>query len=356
MNNRIAMLQKELPTGVDCALVTSTHGRRYFTGQASDAGTLIVTKDKSYFVIDFRFIEEAKRTVKTAEVILQDQLFVQMQEILTRHGVKTIGVETSYMTVGELARMQEKLPGFELLRGGDTDKAILNLRAHKDAEEIKAMQAAQNIADKTFTHMLSFIETGKTERELALEMHYHMLCQGAEKLSFDIICVSGANTSLPHGVPTDKKVQDGDFLTMDFGAMVDGYCSDMTRTVAIGHVTDEMEKVYATVLKAQLASLAAIVPGIPNVEIDRIGRDIIYAAGYEGCFGHGTGHSVGLEIHEEPRYSTAGVGVCEVGNVMTVEPGIYLEGRFGVRIEDMICIGEKGVLNFASSPKDLIIL
>lgn len=356
MNNRIAMLQKELPTGVDCAIVTSTHGRRYFTGQASDAGTLIVTPDKSYFIIDFRFIEEAKRTVKTAEVILQDQLFVQVQELLDRHNVKTAGVETSYMTMGEFTRMQEKLPGIQLLSGGETDKVILNLRAHKDARELEAMQAAQTIADKTFTHMLNFIEVGKTERELALEMHYHMLCLGAEKLSFDIICVSGANTSLPHGVPTDKKIADGDFLTMDFGAMVDGYCSDMTRTVAIGHVTDEMEKVYATVLQAQLASLAAIVPGTPNTQVDKVGRDIIYAAGYQGCFGHGTGHSVGLEIHEEPRYSISGSGVCEVGHVMTVEPGIYLEGKFGVRIEDMVYIGENGVRNFASSPKDLIIL
>ncbi|MEG1777369.1 MAG: aminopeptidase P family protein [Angelakisella sp.] len=356
MNNRIDKLRQELPAGVDCAIVTSTHGRRYFTGQASDAGTLIVTKDKSYFIIDFRFIEEAKRTVKNAEVILQDQLFQQITEILNRHNVKTVGLETSYMTVGEFARMQEKLPTIELLRGDETDKVILNLRAHKDEQEIKCMQAAQDIADQTFTHMLKYIEIGKTERELALEMHCHMLRLGAEKLSFDIICVSGANTSLPHGVPTDKKVQDGDFLTMDFGAMVGGYCSDMTRTVAIGHVTDEMETVYSTVLKAQLASLAAIVPGTPNTQIDKISRDIIYNAGYEGCFGHGTGHSVGLEIHEDPRYSITGSGVCEVGNVMTVEPGIYLEGKFGVRIEDMVYIGEDGIRNFASSPKDLIIL
>ncbi|MEG0753216.1 MAG: aminopeptidase P family protein [Angelakisella sp.] len=356
MSNRIDRFREKLPQGVDCAIVTSNYGRHYFTGCRSDAGTLVVTRDKSYFIIDFRFIEDAKRTVTTAEVILQDQLYSQILEILGRHNVKTVGLETSYMTMGEFTRMQEKLPGIELLSGGETDKVIVDLRAHKDEQEFRAMKAAQDIADKTFTHMLNYIEVGKTERELALELQYHMLCLGAEKLSFDTICVSGVNTSLPHGVPTDKKIQNGEFLTMDFGAMVDGYCSDMTRTVAIGHVTDEMELVYSTVLKAQLASLAAIVPGTPNTQIDKVGRDIIYAAGYEGCFGHGTGHSVGLEIHEEPRYSISGSGVCEVGHVMTVEPGIYLEGRFGVRIEDMIYIGENGIKNFASSPKDLIIL
>ncbi|MEG0541990.1 MAG: Xaa-Pro peptidase family protein, partial [Angelakisella sp.] len=249
MSNRIDRFREKLPQGVDCAIVTSNYGRHYFTGCRSDAGTLVVTRDKSYFIIDFRFIEDAKRTVTTAEVILQDQLYSQILEILGRHNVKTVGLETSYMTMGEFTRMQEKLPGIELLSGGETDKVIVDLRAHKDEQEFRAMKAAQDIADKTFTHMLNYIEVGKTERELALELQYHMLCLGAEKLSFDTICVSGVNTSLPHGVPTDKKIENGEFLTMDFGAMVDGYCSDMTRTVAIGHVTDEMELVYSTVLK-----------------------------------------------------------------------------------------------------------
>lgn len=356
MNNRIERFAKELPTGVDGAIVTSAYGIHYLTGMRSDAGTLVVTKDKSYFVIDFRFIEVARSVVKNVEVLLQDKLYDQVNELLARHGVKTLGIETSYMTVGAYTRMAEKLPGITLMMGNEVDGLLLQLRAHKDAGELASIRAAQAIADKGFTHMLNYIEVGKTEVELATELHYYMLCQGAEKLSFDTICVSGAKTSLPHGVPGNKKVGNGEFLTMDFGCMVDGYCSDMTRTVAIGSVTDEMEKVYSIVLDAHKSSMAAVKLGASNAGIDEVARDIINAAGYEGCFGHGLGHSVGLEIHEEPRYSTAGTGVVELGHVMTIEPGIYLAGRFGVRIEDMIYIGKEGVIDLAASPKDLIVL
>lgn len=356
MTDRIELLKKELPSGVDCAIVTSGFGRYYFTGMRSSAGTLLVTRGGSYFIIDFRYIEKAKRTIKNAQVMLQDKLYEQIKDIFAKEGVKTAAVETTYMTMGEFFKMKEKLDGFELLTDSGVDTLIIKLRAHKDAAELAGIRAAQAITDRGFTHMLGFVEAGRTEREVALELQSFMLREGAEKLAFDTIAVSGVNSSLPHGVPSEKKIEKGDFLTLDFGAMVDGYCADMTRTVAIGSATDEMEQVYATVLKAHKDSMAAVKPGIQNVDIDKVARDIIYAAGYEGCFGHGLGHSLGLEIHEEPRYSPAGSGVVEVGHVMTIEPGIYLEGKFGVRIEDTIYIGENGVIDLASSPKDLIIL
>lgn len=357
MINRIERMAKELPAGVDCAIVTSEYGRYYLTGiRTGDAGTLLVTREKSYFIIDFRYIETARAEVKDCEVVLEDKTYDQINEILARHNVKTAAVETTYITMGRFLRMKEQLSGVQLLTSSEVDSQIIDYRSHKDAGELKSIRRAQDIADKGFTHILNYIKPGRTELEIAIELQHYMQCQGAEKLSFDTICVSGAKTSLPHGTPGDKKVEKGDFVTLDFGAMVDGYCSDMTRTIAVGSVTQEMKDVYYTVLRAHDEALAAVEVGKPNVDIDRVARDIINKAGYEGCFGHGLGHSVGMEIHEEPRYSPRGKGECEVGHVMTIEPGIYLEGRFGVRIEDMIYIGENGVLNLASSPRELIIL
>lgn len=356
MSTRLEKLTTQLPANIECMIITSGYSRYYFTGMRSSAGTLLVTREKSYFIIDFRYIELAKKTVKNAEVILQGKLYEQITEIFERHGVQTAAVETSYLTVGEFARMQEKLPNVTLTMDNTADKMILDLRAHKDKTELKAICRAQEITDKGFAYICGYIKEGMTEKEIALELEHYMLSLGAEKLSFDTICVSGVNTSLPHGVPSDKKVEKGDFITMDFGVVIDGYCSDMTRTVALGYVTDEMKKVYETVLAAHLASRDAIKVGTPNKDIDAAARSLIYAAGYEGCFGHGLGHSVGLEIHEDPRYSTAGEGVCEVGHVMTIEPGIYLEGKFGVRIENMIYIDEGEIIDLTQSPRELIII
>lgn len=355
-SNRIEVLQSKLPQGVDCAIITSSCNRYYLTGMRSSAGTLLVSRNSAYFIIDFRYIELAKSKVKNAKVILQDKLFEQIGEIFAKEGIKTVEVEPTYMTMGEYLRMREKLSDVKVLESKGTDELLLDMRAHKDAEELKNMRAAQAIADKGFTHILGYIKPGVTERQIALELQTYLMAEGAEKLSFDTIAVSGVNSSLPHGVPSDKKVEDGDFVTMDFGVVVNGYCSDMTRTVAVGHATDEMRKIYDLVLRAHNESMAAVKPGVENKMIDKIARDIIYGAGYEGCFGHGLGHSVGLEIHESPRYSALAEGCVEVGHVMTIEPGIYLEGRFGVRIEDSIYVGEDGIIDLATSPKELIVL
>jgi Xaa-Pro aminopeptidase len=260
------------------------------------------------------------------------------------------------MTVGERTRTAGWLPSARILESHEADSAIWALRERKDPGELALIQAAQGITDGCFSYILNFIKPGRTEREIALEMFRHMMEQGAEGLAFDTICVSGVNSSLPHGVPTERRLEAGDFLTMDFGAMVGGYCSDMTRTVAIGHVTEEMSRVYHTVLEAQRKAIAAVKKGMICSQVDKRARNIIYGAGYEGCFGHGLGHSVGLDIHEEPRFSPACGRECQEGMILTVEPGIYLEGKFGCRIEDMVFIGEDSVLNLTHSPKELMIL
>ena len=355
--DRIQALVEKLPQEVDGALITSTVNRHYFTGLRSSAGVLLVTRKGCSALLDFRYIEVARRTIQSCEVILQEKLEEQLPQLVKKYGVRRLALETTYQTIGEMNRFQKLLPEVELLTGEEVDKTILQLRRVKDEEEIGHIRDAQAITDKSFSEMLDVIKAGMTERQVAAELEYRLKKNGADGLAFATIAVAGPNSSMPHGVPGDRPLQAGDFLTLDFGAASAGYCSDMTRTVAIGHVTEEMEKVYNLVLEAQLASIAKIAPGVPCVEGDAAARDLIYGAGYEGCFGHGTGHSLGLQIHEDPRFSTtAGEAVCQPGIVMSVEPGVYLSGRFGCRIEDIVLITPEGCQDLTHSPKELLIL
>ena len=355
--DRIQALVEKLPQEVDGALITSTVNRHYFTGLRSSAGVLLVTRKGCSALLDFRYIEVARRTIQSCEVILQEKLEEQLPQLVKKYGVRRLALETTYQTIGEMNRFQKLLPEVELLTGEEVDKTILQLRRVKDEEEIGHIRDAQAITDKSFSEMLDVIKAGMTERQVAAELEYRLKKNGADGLAFATIAVAGPNSSMPHGVPGDRPLQAGDFLTLDFGAASAGYCSDMTRTVAIGHVTEEMEKVYNLVLEAQLASIAKIAPGVPCVEVDAAARDLIYGAGYEGCFGHGTGHSLGLQIHEDPRFSTtAGEAVCQPGIVMSVEPGVYFSGRFGCRIEDIVLITPEGCQDLTHSPKELLIL
>ncbi len=355
--DRIQALVEKLPQEVDGALITSTVNRHYFTGLRSSAGVLLVTRKGCSALLDFRYIEVARRTIQSCEVILQEKLEEQLPQLVKKYGVRRLALETTYQTIGEMNRFQKLLPEVELLTGEEVDKTILQLRRVKDEEEIGHIRDAQAITDKSFSEMLDVIKAGMTERQVAAELEYRLKKNGADGLAFATIAVAGPNSSMPHGVPGDRPLQAGDFLTLDFGAASAGYCSDMTRTVAIGHVTEEMEKVYNLVLEAQLASIAKIAPGVPCVQVDAAARDLIYGAGYEGCFGHGTGHSLGLQIHEDPRFSTtAGEAVCQPGIVMSVEPGVYLSGRFGCRIEDIVLITPEGCQDLTHSPKELLIL
>ena len=216
------------------------------------------------------------------------------------------------------------------------------MRAVKDNSELENIIAAQKLTDDAFGYILNHISAGRTEKEVMLDMEFYIRKAGSEGVAFDFIVVSGKNSSLPHGVPTDKKIENGDFVTLDFGAVINGYRSDMTRTVAVGGVSAEQKAVYYTVQKAQKAALAAIKPGVKCADIDKIARDIIDKAGYKGRFGHGLGHSVGVEIHEAPSFSQRSNAVTRAGNVITVEPGIYLDGKFGVRLEDTFLVTKTG--------------
>lgn len=356
--NRIEKLMKALPEGADAALITSDVNRRYFTGLESSAGTLVAFRDAAYFIIDFRYIEVAKATVTGAEVLLQDKLYEQIGALLKKHGAKTVTIETDYVTVGALGMYRTRLPEYEFLTDATLNDEILAMRSLKDESEIAAIRKAQSITDASFLEILDFIKPGKTEKEIAAYLEYCMRRLGADGLAFETIAASGPNSAKPHAVPSDRLLQQGDFFTMDYGALWGGYCSDMTRTVAIGEPTDEMRKVYDTVLAAQLLGIEKAVEGASCRAVDAAARELIYNAGYEGCFGHSLGHSVGIEIHEMPGFSPsiAPETTCKQGMVITVEPGIYLEGRFGVRIEDMVWFAPDGTKDLTNSPKELIIL
>ena len=233
---------------------------------------------------------------------------------------------------------------------------IRELRSVKDGAELELIKSAQKITDDAFEYILSKIEEGKTEKELALVLEFFMRSHGADAVSFDIIFIGGKNTSMPHGVPSDYKLKKGDLITIDFGADVDGYKSDMTRTVALGAISDEQKKVYEIVLEAQKKAIGQIREGIACSEIDKAARDVIKSYGYGEYFGHALGHSVGLDIHELPNFSPKCSTVLKEGMVLSVEPGIYLPEKFGVRIEDLVVVTKNGSINLTKSKKTLIIL
>lgn len=346
----------EVFEGADCVLITSDINRRYFTGMKSSAGVVLAFPEKAYLLIDFRYIEKARATVKNAEVIEMKKLYPQLMELLKNYGAKTIAIESETMTVKELHAYEHFFTEFEFIQNDSLSNAIAALRMTKDAEEIECIRKAQAIAEKAFDELLGFIKVGVTEREIALELNRLLYAYGAEDLSFDTIVLAGANTSMPHGVPSDKKVESGEFVLMDFGAVYNGYHSDMTRTVCVGEPDDEMKKVYEIVLNAQLAGIEAAKAGIMGSDLDKVSRDIIEQAGYGSCFGHSLGHGVGMEIHEKPNASPNYKLPLNEGAVVTVEPGIYIAGKFGVRIEDFVILTENGCENLTKTAKTLISL
>ena len=348
-------LMNELPSTVDAALITEDVNRRYFTGMKSSAGTVLVTREKAYLIIDFRYIEKARKTVHDAEVIMQEKLYEQINAILSKHGAKTLAIESRSVTVSQLNSFRKSITA-EIDDSDALSIAIDALRIVKTQDEIDKIIKAQRIAEAAFEDVLNFIKPGVTEREVGLHLDYYMLSHGAEALSFDTIAVSGPNTSLCHGVPTDRPVKEGEFVLMDYGATYDGYHSDMTRTVCVGKPTEKMEEVYAIVLDAQLKALAAIKPGALGSDIDGIARKVITDAGYGDAFGHSLGHGVGMNIHETPNAGPSSKHVFRENMIVTVEPGIYLPDEFGVRIEDFVIIRENGCENMTLAKKNLISL
>lgn len=358
MRCAIDRLTDNLLDKVDAAIILSPSNKSYLLStQCDDAGCLVITKNKSYYIIDSRYFEVAQRLKSDKiKVILQDKLFDQIAEILKQDGCKAVCLETSFVSVEDFKIYRKKLEDFEINPTIDAAKYVYESRKVKSQGEIERIKKAQVITDNAFSHILNSIKVGKTEKELALELEFYMRSHGARSTSFDIIFVAGKNSSLPHGHPSDYVLQNGDLITIDFGADFEGYKSDMTRTVALGSVNDEQKLVYETVLSAQQAALNVIKPGEKCSNIDFIARNVIKDRGYGQYFGHSLGHSVGIDIHESPNFSPKCDEILKPGMVLTVEPGIYLPGKFGVRIEDMVVITEFGAENITKSDKSLIIL
>ncbi|MBQ3141557.1 MAG: aminopeptidase P family protein [Clostridia bacterium] len=345
-----------LPQGVDAAVINDSDIRFRLTGFRSSAGTLVLHEKKCTLFVDFRYIEAAKAAVGEENVVLTAKLYDQLKTLFDELNAKNIAFLDDKVTVAESRRLTAVFEDYHCIFEPELSALLTREAMIKSPHEQQMMKQAQAITDGAFTAVLGYIRPGMTEREIALFLENHVKQHGAEGMSFDSIVVSGANSSKPHGVPTDKRVEQGDFITMDFGVKYAGYCSDMTRTVCVGQPTDEMRSVYELVLRAQQAAIAAIRPGMLGRDVDKIARDMIYEAGYEGRFGHGLGHGVGVLIHEEPRFSPGDETVLQPGMVLSVEPGVYLPGKFGVRIEDVIIVTEDGCEDITSSRKELICL
>lgn len=340
----------------DCVLITSDVNRRYFTGMKSSAGIVLAFPEKLYLLIDFRYIEKARATVKNAEVIELENTGKQLSELLKKHNSHTMSIESETMTVKLLNSYKHFLKEVDIDESDSLSNAINRLRTVKDDSEIDCIRKAQEIAEKSLDELIPFIHEGRTEREVAMELNRLMFANGAEDLSFETIVLSGSNTSMPHGVPSDKKICNGEFVLMDFGAVWNGYHSDMTRTICVGEPSDEMKKVYNIVLEAQTKAIEYAKAGITGKELDKVARDIIKKAGYGDCFGHSLGHGVGMEIHEKPNASPNSDVIFEKNSIVTVEPGIYIAGKFGVRIEDFVILTENGCDNLTKYAKNIISL
>ena len=352
----IEKYQSLLETGeVDALLLTSVYNRLYAAQYRVAEGVAVVTREGAYYFTDSRYIEAAEKNLKGFTVRMThpgSSEIERINEVIGEHTIKKLGFEENDMTYGDYLRYNEALHAVLVPMQAKIDA----FRATKEPWEIELMRKAQAITDQTFSELCKIIQAGMTEKELEAELLYRLYKHGAEGPSFDPIVVSGPNTSLPHGVPGERKLEFGDFITMDFGCIYGGYCSDMTRTVALGFVSEEMDKVYKTVLKAQLAGIAATKAGVAGRDIDGTARKVIADAGYGDYFGHGYGHSLGILIHEAPNANTRNDQPMPAGAVVSAEPGIYLPGKFGVRIEDETVISLTGCEVLTKSPKNMIIL
>jgi Xaa-Pro aminopeptidase len=339
---------------LDALLITNGFNRRYLSGFTGSSGFCLVTKSSAELITDFRYIEQAHKQAEGFEIIRhQADILDAVAERAKHHNVKRLGFERNHVTYAQYKRLETVTAGMEL---ADTEGLVEELRLVKTDEEIAVVREAAEIADKTFSHIVNYIKPGMTELAVSNEMEMHMRSLGASSSSFETIVASGLRSALPHGVASDKVIEQGDMITLDFGAYYKGYVSDITRTIAVGEPSDKLREIYSVVLKAQLNGVKHFRAGITGIEADALTRDIIKDAGYGQYFGHSTGHGIGLEVHEGPALSMKGDKTLRPGMIVTCEPGIYIPGIGGVRIEDDVVITEKGCEILTSSPKDLIVL
>ena len=353
MENGRKLYEKIAEKGFDGAIFLDEVSQHWLTGFASTDGIVLVTEKETLLITDSRYIEAAQKGVNAdvRATMYERSIFETAAKYASDLGLKKLCYDGGRLTVSQLKRLEKAFDGMELT---DLPGACEELRRVKTPAEIENIRTAQKITDAAFTHICSVLKRGMTELEVAAELEYFMRKSGADGLAFETIAVSGPKSSLPHGVPGNVVLTENAFLTMDFGARYNGYCADMTRTVVLGKADDEMKAIYEIVLQAQKAVIASLRPGAVGQDVDAAARDIITAAGYGKCFGHGTGHSVGLEIHEEPRASVRSNDVFVPGQLLTAEPGIYLEGKYGVRIEDLLLVTESGCEDLTKSDKTLI--
>lgn len=342
-------------TGAQGVLIHKPSNMRWISGYTGE-GLLFITESQWVVITDFRYVEQSEIQAKDYMVQMttaEDTEAKVVARLAANAGIHKISFEDDFMTVKEMQAYHEAAPAVSFV---PINQKPEKLRQIKDEGEIERIEKACRITDQAFDYILGFIKVGLTEIQLRNELESALIRFGADKPAFDSIIATGTNGALPHAIPGNRVIEHGQLLTMDFGARVDGYCADMTRTVAIGTIDPQSRKIYETVLSAQLLALDAIRPGISCRDVDHIARSFIDEAGYEGRFGHGLGHSLGLDIHESPRFSVKCEDVLQPGIVMTNEPGIYIPGTCGCRIEDTVLVTADGCRRLTNSPKELIIL
>ncbi|VBB06015.1 aminopeptidase p and proline dipeptidase signature [Lucifera butyrica] len=353
MNNRIKKVRQILSDkNLDALIVSKPENRHYLSGFTGSAGMLVLNPDRNQLITDFRYLEQAASQAADYEIVrLENNPYETIKTILSREERPLqVGFESDYVTWEAYNKLLSYLPFCQLV-----PLSLDRLRMIKDSRELMLIQKAVDIADQAFTHILGLIKPGISEYEIAAALEYQMRKLGSEKTAFDTIVASGERGALPHGMATGKTIQSGEMVTMDFGAVFQGYHSDITRTVAVGKANDRQRKIYDIVLTAQQAGIAAVQTGKTGKEVDAVARNVIQAAGYGEYFGHGLGHSLGLYIHEEPRLSPSNTDTCLQENMLvTVEPGIYLPGWGGVRIEDVVVVTADGAKVLTASSKQFI--
>ncbi len=351
--DRIAALQKKLKAwGVDGFLASDPVNRNYLSRFTGSDGLLLVLPKSGQLVTDSRYWTQASRELKGASLVRQRRgLWLEAASLVKRAKVVRLGVEARHLTLALAKALGRELPGVELV---PLEGSVEALRSIKDSQEKAAMRQACAITDQAFSHALTILKPGVSERRVAAELEHCMRLAGAEGPSFDTIVASGPRGALPHGRASDRRIKAGELVVMDFGCKVGPYCSDFTRTVSVGRASAQQRKAHALVAKAQAAACAAIRPGLACGKVDAVARGIIAKAGMGGYFGHGLGHGVGLEVHEEPRLTPGNPALLRAGQAVTVEPGVYLPGRFGVRIEDLVLVTARGCENLYQSERGLI--
>lgn len=353
MNRSDKILELLLEYDLDAFYITHIPNIRYISGFSGSSAYIIITKSKNYFFTDYRYQAQSARQVKGYEISVSFAPVESIKETFISRGFKKVGFESTHLTVQQLSQLKAGFPGVSFI---EVPERIEKLTMIKEAGEIDKIKKACEITDKVFSKLLEIIKPGMMEREVSAEISYWHKKYGAEKDSFDPIVASGWRGALPHGAASDKVIESGEMVTLDFGCIYDGFCSDLTRTISVGKPGDEMKKIYDTVLKAQTMAIDAAKEGVSSKELDNIARNHINSSGYEGKFGHGLGHGLGIEVHEMPGVSQRMNINLPANVVVTIEPGIYIEGLGGVRIEDDIMITANGCEVFNRSPKDLIII